>query len=98
MHQETKRIRLSIKASTVILLLAAALVSATDPADDAASEDAKIREQSIYSPYSKLREVFERDPKLIGMLTSTLSKGKLFAEYEEKLYPGKKLLWVLMFF
>jgi two-component system nitrogen regulation sensor histidine kinase GlnL len=33
-------------------------------------------------------EVFERDPKLIGMLTSTLSEGKLFAEYEEKLYRG----------
>ncbi len=61
MHQETKRIRLSPKAPTVILLLAAALVSATDPADDAASEDAKIREQSIYIPYSKLREVFERE-------------------------------------
>ena len=65
MHQETKRIRLSPKAPTVILLLAAALVSAADQTNESAngtaSEDAKIREQSIYIPYTKLREVFERE-------------------------------------
>ena len=59
MHQETKRIRLSPKAPTVILLLAAALVSAADQTNESAngtaSEDAKIREQSIYIPYTKLR-------------------------------------------
>ncbi len=61
MHQNTKRIRLSPGTPTVILLLAATLVSATAQTDETVSEDARIREQSIYIPYAKLREVFERE-------------------------------------
>ena len=61
MHQNTKRIRLSSMAPAVILLLAATLASATDQTDEAAGEDTKIKEQSVYIPYAKLREVFERE-------------------------------------
>ncbi len=32
------------------------------------------------------KEVFVRDPNLVDMLTSTISEGKLFAEYEAKLH------------
>ncbi len=32
------------------------------------------------------KEVFTRDPNLVDMLASTISKGKLFAEYEAKLH------------
>ena len=65
MKNRTRQFMTTIKLSTALLLILLSLVISTSGVAQeapAVSDDANsINEQTIYIPYDKLREVFERD-------------------------------------